>query len=565
MKNQKTFTLIELIVVIAILATLATIAALTISNKVASSKDAVRITNIKLISKALNLQYVDKWYYPMPDDAKSITSPEWATVYYYWTFWENAAKQVETINEAPKDPETNQYFAYAVTPDYKSFQVATNLDKLDLWFHFIPVAYAAKKFVKVIWNFKNYAITTKGPYLYLWYLPSLIIVDTDNKIIPSQMLTVTSITGINLVDPKTGEPVAISDATVKNYYVKIENILKPDNTVLNFISQKWWLWNTTQAEQMLNDILKVTIANLKACSDWTPSGIKKVWYEKRYDKNCDNYKHEFVCMDWKWWSWDNEINVIPWSNYFDSCTVPPSDMCFPDYIENWWYKLYISTTAKNGDTVKAKSLITAPDWNKFPRLAELDVLCNKWTRQVAGAVTSWKKINSCAELANILWYKKDGWYLLRDKSFTIVIPTYCDFMEDSSGKQPTCDKSINWFRYQLVKTDGTIQVRQKCVNVPADRNRLYSKNHDNLYKSSPLSHKDKLWWGFVVKYEDRYTRDYICKLLWFQKGGESHNKDNVIFYQYSTKSYSFKKKNVNYIYRLRCYHSTWNPAWWQTE
>jgi len=66
-KNQKGFTIIEIIVVIAIIAVLATIIITNINQFQAKARDARRIADVNQIKKALETYRIDNGSYPTTD------------------------------------------------------------------------------------------------------------------------------------------------------------------------------------------------------------------------------------------------------------------------------------------------------------------------------------------------------------------------------------------------------------------------------------------------------------------------------------------------------------------
>jgi len=63
-KNRTGFTLIELLVVIAIIGLLSTLAVVSLQQARQKARDARRVSDIKQITKALELYYSEKGYYP---------------------------------------------------------------------------------------------------------------------------------------------------------------------------------------------------------------------------------------------------------------------------------------------------------------------------------------------------------------------------------------------------------------------------------------------------------------------------------------------------------------------
>lgn len=65
MKNQKGFTLVELLVVVAIIALLSTLAVVALGSARTKARDAKRISDIKQIQTALELYFTDQNGYPV--------------------------------------------------------------------------------------------------------------------------------------------------------------------------------------------------------------------------------------------------------------------------------------------------------------------------------------------------------------------------------------------------------------------------------------------------------------------------------------------------------------------
>lgn len=65
MKNQKGFTLVELLVVVAIIALLSTLAVVALGSARTKARDAKRISDIKQVQTALELYFTDQNGYPV--------------------------------------------------------------------------------------------------------------------------------------------------------------------------------------------------------------------------------------------------------------------------------------------------------------------------------------------------------------------------------------------------------------------------------------------------------------------------------------------------------------------
>ncbi len=120
-QNNRAFTLVELIVVITILAVLATVAFISFQGYTSSSRDSVRLADLKSISQALNLQVV-----------KTIKLPEWkdmahvsasgTTVFYQWTLSKNQLADIWVFNWW-FDPLTWSWVIYARNQQKNKFQL----------------------------------------------------------------------------------------------------------------------------------------------------------------------------------------------------------------------------------------------------------------------------------------------------------------------------------------------------------------------------------------------------------------------------------------------------------
>ena len=71
--NNKAFTLIELLLSLAILSILAIISFYSYSWYSVSSRDSVRLNDIKWIDSSINMFYINSYFYPSPSNSEAIT------------------------------------------------------------------------------------------------------------------------------------------------------------------------------------------------------------------------------------------------------------------------------------------------------------------------------------------------------------------------------------------------------------------------------------------------------------------------------------------------------------
>ncbi len=126
-KNKKiAFSLVELIVVLVILAILWILAFLWIGSYTKQARDAKRLNDVKLIYDKLNLYYSETSEYPLPEEKVEIKMWSWV-VWYQWRLSEEILKTINYDSDW-KDPTTNKYFTYYVTPDKQYSQLMIKLE-----------------------------------------------------------------------------------------------------------------------------------------------------------------------------------------------------------------------------------------------------------------------------------------------------------------------------------------------------------------------------------------------------------------------------------------------------
>ncbi|MCC6711234.1 MAG: type II secretion system protein [Candidatus Pacebacteria bacterium] len=120
-KNQRGFTMIELLIVIVILAILVVIGIGSFMSSQLKSRDSARKTDLQNIARALELYYNDKGEYPVDTSKTGILSQEWGTA-----FVDPDNNQTLYMNLLPSDPGAYTYYYTSVTGD--EFQLYTYLE-----------------------------------------------------------------------------------------------------------------------------------------------------------------------------------------------------------------------------------------------------------------------------------------------------------------------------------------------------------------------------------------------------------------------------------------------------
>ncbi len=119
---NKAFTLVELIVVITILAVLATVAFISFQGYTSSSRDSVRLADLKNISKSFEINRT-KWIdFPLPDKKVDISYS--GTIFQYqWELSQNILEKDLNIFDGGVDPVTKKPYGYAVNFARNKFQI----------------------------------------------------------------------------------------------------------------------------------------------------------------------------------------------------------------------------------------------------------------------------------------------------------------------------------------------------------------------------------------------------------------------------------------------------------
>ncbi len=120
-QNNKAFTLVELIVVITILAVLATVAFISFQWYASSWRDSVRLTDMKSITQALNLQLTQNKNIPDWKNMVNVTASG-TIIFSQWTLSENQLSNIWVFN-GWFDPVTWSWVVYARNPQKTKFQL----------------------------------------------------------------------------------------------------------------------------------------------------------------------------------------------------------------------------------------------------------------------------------------------------------------------------------------------------------------------------------------------------------------------------------------------------------
>lgn len=152
--NIRAFTLVELIVVITILAILATVGFISFQWYTSSSRDSVRLADLKNISKSFEINKTQLMAFPLPDNKVDISSS--GTIFQYqWELSTDTLKKELNIFNGWVDPVTKKPYWYVVNTNRNKYQIIGFLENsqeisMDLMINMY--ADNTQKFIKTQWN-----------------------------------------------------------------------------------------------------------------------------------------------------------------------------------------------------------------------------------------------------------------------------------------------------------------------------------------------------------------------------------------------------------------------------
>ncbi len=175
-QTQKGFTLVELIVVITILAILGTIGFISMQGYSQSAREATRVSDLTTIEKALVFFHTTENYFPEPSDFISVTFSG-SLAWKQGSFWEDTRLVTGRISESPRDPLTNNLYAYSVTNNRQEFELWAISETPLAWLPSLTnTSYAANNYyTNIVGNYNKKIVTVKEPTrLYILWVPTLI-------------------------------------------------------------------------------------------------------------------------------------------------------------------------------------------------------------------------------------------------------------------------------------------------------------------------------------------------------------------------------------------------------
>lgn len=472
MKNTKksylnAFTLVELIIVIVILAILATISFVSYNSYNSSSRDSVRLVDIKNLTTWLNLNFIKTWNYPMPEGTIASWTINWVAVVYKWYIWDNVSKLAK-ISKTPTDPLTQWYYIYWISWNSKYFQISATLENWNQNSYIMPDITNADNWsliAKVSWNYLGYLQFSSWSNTYLTNIPSLIFNTSWSVNANNDLMQASSIYFVT--DKNTNCPYQInknSSINNKDWNVILKEFTKNNSATLTWINitsitnANWKIWDIfswTILSSFWHPIEKIssviTVNNWgswslsviqSSCSEtsysWYTINSLNSWNNQTFYKsitnwtwsisaNCNNWNltywtENISCNDWYIQSWNSCIQILPISCKSIKTSAPSSvDWNYaidPDWI--WWnssFSVYCDMTTDWGGWTRLSTTSSISYWyftnswrwnlTSFPFLnSSTEIL---WKHSSVSLVTKWwwtnvTNINSAFATNNVSIY-----------------------------------------------------------------------------------------------------------------------------------------------------------------
>jgi prepilin-type N-terminal cleavage/methylation domain-containing protein len=363
--KHKAFTLVELIVVITILAVLATIAFISFQWYAASSRDSVRLADMKSMEKVNTIFKQTTWKYPIPNDNTSITY-SWSTAWIQWVFWQNSYWDMISMSNVPTDPLTQLPYAYSVTNTRQEYQMATVLENT-ISLNLNPQTYAWDQiwnvYVKWDYNGKFLKVQT-GSLDYLLWVPSILTSDITSvdvmDIISNQKLVYKWYSNLPAVYSWSVYDNNWWFAFVPNQVVLFEwDINELINepwervTFLNNLQTNYW-GTEIAVENQIEEILSVDSSSNSASSNYIANILNHNFKTKIELLEVNNWSSSVSQNSWiiiiekntcesTWWFWiEPENDILIWLNKWNWYCISPRIWDFwdanADWISwNWWW------------------------------------------------------------------------------------------------------------------------------------------------------------------------------------------------------------------------------------
>jgi len=257
-------TLVELIVTVTIIAILWTISAFFFFDSLWSSRDAGRVSDIDTITKAFEVFYTEKWFFPIPDNPTEVTY-SWAVAWVQWSFWPQVNRNLDIFgSDYPKDPLYEIDYTYSTANNGQEYQIASIIENIqeDEWLWeitsiLVPQAQAAVNTGYVRWNYNGFFVKPLiSDVHYFVATPSIISSDlsdtdlystvTNQKLVFDKFFNLPSLYS-NHVNTNGGFNFNVSDPLIFSWSL---DDLRSEESLSTFLSNLKYIYSVTPTENV---------------------------------------------------------------------------------------------------------------------------------------------------------------------------------------------------------------------------------------------------------------------------------------------------------------------------
>lgn len=389
--KNKAFTLVELIVVITILSILWTIAFISYQWYSRSSRDSVRISDIKNISKSLELFQVNSWKYPDPNLSFPVTY-NWIEVRSQWIFWEKNFINVWKLNKLPKDPLFDVEYTYSLLNTKKEFELWAVMETLNEQVNIINITNAENN-IKVInyikWNY-NWKIARVQVWneIHVLAIPSIInwqvwLIDifdlinqwlmshNKNSIIPWSFKWI--------INNNWSTRIIVNTWSLIVYTWTINDLWNPNDPAKRLVLLKWiqnaYSWTLLSNSHWIKEIIDLWEINLSNPSElqinlawinanlipWVKVDVKPVYASVSWDW----WAWAWWWGQWNWWSIEYSCNNVLWVLLTDYSWYPDFELCVNTIMINSFDSILPSSNLTGNDWARDVYAVLLEAWKSY--------------------------------------------------------------------------------------------------------------------------------------------------------------------------------------------------------
>lgn len=318
----------ELIVVITIVAILGTIWFMSYQWYAKSARDSTRLSDLKIISKALEYYKIDRNKYPLPSNSLPVNF-SWSVVWHQWTIWESVSQELKRLTSIPVDPLTWNEYTYSRTHKKSEYQLWAIFETdLNWYLSNVESSYAGTKraiaYVKWYYNQKTIWIQI-GTTMYILAVPTIINWDMSIQDI-EELIRQWKL----VVHGKYNLPDSYKDSDYDTAWWWNMNVVNTWSLIVYSwsVSDLTW-WDSTARKNL---ILKLQQAYSWTVSEWSSSEVDKLIEINPNDNNLvDDIAKEIVQQE-TWVIVENSVVVAS----VQSCSMPNGVWTQSWEWSGWW-------------------------------------------------------------------------------------------------------------------------------------------------------------------------------------------------------------------------------------